>query len=518
MKTSNNRTLAAVLGAIFLGVIIGLILASNFDWTDHIAASQTDNKKVVLGSDKAPLENKIDIDALDHAFVDVAKEVKPSVVTITSAKIYKMRRTNPFSDFFGDEFFRQFFQVPDRRGDQNRRQEDEEEEFRQQGLGSGVIVSSDGYIITNNHVIKDADEITVVTLDNKEYKAEVVGTDANTDVAVIKIDAKNIQAIRLGDSDKIEVGQWVLAIGNPFSQLLEHTVTHGIVSAKGRSSFQLAQYEDFIQTDAAINPGNSGGALVNLRGELIGINTAIISGSGGNVGIGFAIPINMARHVMEMLIDKGKVVRGWLGVYIQGIDNEMAQALGLKDTKGALVTQVQANSPAEKAGIKPEDVILEIDGKEIKDNAHLMLTIASIEPDKTVKVKIHRDGKEMNISVELGQRPDEEVASRKSSSTPTSTEKIGIRVENLTNQNSRQYGYNDNDEGVLVTYVKSGSIAYREGIREGDLIKQINKRKIINISEFNKIIDTIKSGEIVFIRLRKGNDHYYVSFKMPEEK
>lgn len=513
MKAS-NKIILLVVGAIFIGIISGLIIASNIDLTFKGFASDKEPKKVVLGSNAAPIKSKIDIEQLDNAFTKVAKEVMPSVVTITSAKIIKLRRINPFSDFFHDDFFRRFFQIPDQR--RNRDQEGEEEEYRQQGLGSGVIVSSDGYIITNNHVIKDADEITVITINKNEYKAEIVGTDKKTDVAVIKIDATSLPVARLGDSDKIQVGQWVLAIGNPFSQLLEHTVTHGIVSAKGRSRFQLAEYEDFIQTDAAINPGNSGGALVNLKGEVIGINTAIISGGGmgGSVGIGFAIPINMAQHVMKMLIEKGHVIRGWLGIGIQDIDNEMVQPLQLKNTKGALVRSVVEDSPAKKAGLKDEDVIIAIDGKEVKNASHLSLLVASTEPGTTVKLKVVREGREITITATLGERPEEKQAAV--TKKPKSSKKIGLSIENLTRQTAKQYGYKG-EQGVIVTYVKRGSIAYREGIREGDLIKSINRKKIRNVQDFNKIMDSINAGEIIFMRLKKGDDYFYVSFKMPEK-
>jgi len=513
MKYS-NKVLLLVIGAIFIGAISGLILASNMDWTIKGIASSNDSKNVVIGSSEPPLQTDINLQQLDNAFVAVAKEVKPAVVTITSAKIIKFRRLNPFSDFFGDDFFHHFFQAPDR--ERNRDNNDEEEEYRQQGLGSGVIVSSDGYIITNNHVIKDADEIKVITVDKKEYDAEIVGTDAKTDVAVIKINADNLASARLGNSDLVQVGQWVLAIGSPFSQELEHTVTHGIVSAKGRSNFRLADYEDFIQTDAAINPGNSGGALVNLKGELIGINTAIVSGGGtaGNVGIGFAIPINMASHVMEMLIKKGRVIRGWLGVQIQDIDDEMAQVLGMDQPMGALVAQVIKGEPAEESGIEEGDVIIKINDEDVRDRAHLSLKIASFDPGTKVKLTIMRNGKEKVINVTLGEREEEkEVAQTK----PKSSEKTGLRVEDLTRESAAQYGY-EGDEGALVTYVKRGSIAYREGIREGDLIKEINRKRIRTVEDFNSEINSIEANEIVFMRLRKGDNHYYVSFKMPEDK
>jgi serine protease Do len=499
-------------GAVFVGVIAGLIIASNLDWTNHGLAKEDEARVVELGSSEPALNTGFDLTQLEEGFVKVSEEVMPSVVTITSAKIIKYRRNNPFSEFFNDDFFRRFWQVPDHRQFDN-----EEQEYRQQGLGSGVIVSSDGYIITNNHVVKDADEIQVVTYDKKEYSAEIIGRDEKTDVAVIKIDEKNLTAARLGDSSKMRVGQWVLAIGNPFSDKLGQTVTHGIVSATGRSNFRLAAYEDFIQTDAAINPGNSGGALVNLRGELIGINTAIISGGGGNVGIGFAIPINMARHVMEELIDKGHVVRGWLGVQIQDLDSDMAQGFGLDRARGALVSEVIAGSPAEKAGIEAGDIVLEIDGKEIEDYTRLSILVAAYEPGTTVELQVFRDQKMKNIQVTLEERPDDEqLAASESPDASNTSEKVGLVVEDLDSQRAQQLGY-EGEKGVLVVSVKSGSVAYREGFRKNDLIKSINRKTVRNVNDFEKIMDSIKAGDIVFMRVLKDTDHYFISFKMPKE-
>ena len=468
-------------------------------------------RTVVLGSSAPPLQSATSsVVDLEHAFVNVAETVKPSVVTITSAKIIKFRRMNPFNDM---DLFRHFFGLPYNRRDRRRDQDQQEEEYRQSGLGSGVIVSTDGYILTNNHVVEGADEIKVITIDDHEYTAEIVGTDAKTDVAVIKIDAKNLPAARLGNSDDVRVGQWVLAIGNPFAAELGHTVTHGIVSAKGRSRFNLAQYEDFIQTDAAINPGNSGGALVNLRGEVIGINTAIISRSGGNVGIGFAIPINMAQHVMEMLIEKGRVVRGYLGLLPQDVDENIAAALDLDENRGALVAEVVDGAPADDAGLKAEDVILEMDGEPIKDATDLRLKVAAKEPGTKVQLKVIRDGKEREITVKLGERPDDV---QQAEAKPKTSRSLGFTVENLTSQTAKEYGY-DKDEGVLVTSVKRSSIAYREGVREGDLIKAINRQRVTNVREFNNIVKKLKAGDIVFMRVKKGKDHYYVSFKLPSD-
>ncbi|MBN2012401.1 DegQ family serine endoprotease [candidate division KSB1 bacterium] len=514
MINSNKLTLT-VIGAIFIGIVAGLIIASNFNWTLNGFASDVPEelaqRTVVLGSDQPPLQSTgIDLEQLDNAFVQVAERVKPSVVTISSAKIIKYRRINPFNDM---DLFRHFFGVPDNRRDRGNDQE-EEEELRQSGLGSGVIVSADGYILTNNHVIEGADEIKVITIDDKEYSAEIVGADSKTDVAVIKIDEKNLPAVRLGDSDKVRVGQFVLAIGNPFAAELDHTVTHGIISAKGRSSFGLADYEDFIQTDAAINPGNSGGALVNLRGEMIGINTAIISRSGGNVGIGFAIPINLAQRIMEMLIDKGRVVRGYLGLLPQDVDENIAEALNLKSSNGALVAQVMNGEPADKAGVKTEDVIIKINDEPVKNATDLRLKVATFDPGSKVRLLIIRDGKEKEITVTLGERPDD--IAQANETKPGNTERLGIQVENLTSANAKEAGY-EGEEGVLVSGIKRNSIAYREGVRQGDLIKQINRQPVQNVQDFNKIMGDIKAGDIVFMRLKKHNDHYYVSFKMPAE-
>ncbi len=375
----SKRNASLLVLAIFIGIIAGLVISANFDFifrgfasndkpTEKIVSTQAESNE---NSNTAPLysENQdTGVDALlqlEKAYIQVAEAVKPWVVTITSSKIYRYQYRNPWEDFFD------FFGQQDRRRDQN-----QEREYRQEGLGSGVIVSRDGFILTNNHVVQEADEIRVITMDKKEYNAKLIGRDDKTDVAVVKIEGESLAFARLGDSDNIKVGQIVMAIGNPFSQQLQLTVTEGIISAKGRSNIGLSNYEDFIQTTAAINPGNSGGALVNLKGELIGVNTAIVSRSGGFNGIGFAIPVNMARRVMDMLIDKGYVVRGYLGVVPQTVDEEMAQALGLEDSHGALIASVEAGTPADKAGLKEQDVVLEIDGRKVIDQNDFRLRIA----------------------------------------------------------------------------------------------------------------------------------------------
>ncbi|MDZ7263131.1 MAG: DegQ family serine endoprotease [candidate division KSB1 bacterium] len=493
--------------AIFLGIMIGLFISANFDLIFRGFASSNptgSEAKATLVSEVKPVESANlasansdqsgidDLLQLEKAYIRVAEEVKPWVVTITSAKIIRYYYRNPFDDFFD------FFGNWDRPRNRDREQ-GQEREYRQEGLGSGVIVSADGYILTNNHVVQEADEIRVITMDKKEYTAKLIGRDEKTDVAVVKIQEKNLPFARLGDSDNIQVGQIVMAIGNPFSQELKQTVTEGIISAKGRSNIGLSDYEDFIQTTAAINPGNSGGALVNLRGELIGINTAIVSRSGGFNGIGFAIPINMAKHVMDLLIEKGYVVRGYLGVGIQPIDEEMAQALGLKSTEGALISSIEKGLPADKAGLKEQDVVLEMDGKKIKDHTDFRLRIAERRPGERVNLLILRDGRTMTIPVTLGEKPGDRPSKQLSEK---ETEKLGISVGNLTAERSRRYGF-ENESGVIVLDVKQGSEAWRKGMREGDLITSINRKPVKDVSDYNEIMGNVKSGDILLIRLKK---------------
>jgi serine protease Do len=342
-------------------------------------------------------------------------------------------------------------------------------------------VSTDGYILTNHHVVKDADQISVV-IDKEEFEAEVVGKDPATDLAVVKIDKKDLPAIRLGDSDNLEVGEWVLAVGSPFSQLLAHTVTSGIISAKGRQldnglSRDLT-YQDFIQTDAAINPGNSGGALVNIRGELIGINTAIYSEGGGNLGIGFAVPVNLAKSVMDDLISHGKVVRGYLGVMIGTPDAELSQALGLKSNKGAVINEVVDDSPAAKAGLQAGDVIVALEGKEIEDSQHLTNLVASYTPETRINLKVVREGKEIQKSVLLAERPDfSNAKDTPAGSKGSATGQLGFSVTELSSSAAEQLGY-QGLQGVVVSSVSQGSVAFEKGLQRGDLITAVNRQEV----------------------------------------
>ncbi len=430
----------------------------------------------------------------NRIFVKVAHMVKPSVVNIRTEKVVRI----PYAPFtFFDEFFRDFFeewapQVPRR-----------EQELIQKSLGSGVIVSEDGYILTNNHVIKDADKIWVSLLDNRKFKAKVVGTDPETDVAVLKINAKDLPVIKMGDSDKVQEGEWVLAIGNPFG--LGFTITAGIVSAKAREG--LTKIGNFIQTDAAINPGNSGGALVNLKGELIGINTAIYTSSGGYQGIGFAIPINLAKHVMNMIIEKGEVVRGYLGVEIQMVDADLAKKFGIEEPIGVLISKVYEDSPAEKAGLKVGDLILRYDGKKVESPSHLQMMVISTEPGTKVKLEIVRGKKHGIIEVRVGKRPSErELAAR-----TEKTSWLGITVQTLTPDLAKKFGYDENLKGVIVVDVDPKGPAAEKGIRRGDVIREMNNREVSSIRDYRRILEKSNPKEGVLLWIQRGEHTFYVA-------
>jgi len=395
-----------------------------------------------------------------------------------------------FRQFFGDEFSHRF-QIP--------------RERRENSLGSGVIVDASGYIVTNNHVIAKADEIKVLLNDKREFTGKVVGTDPKSDIAVIKINAKDLPTVPWGDSDKLEVGEYVLAIGNPFG--LNQTVTQGIVSAVGRANVGIADYEDFIQTDAAINPGNSGGALINVRGQLVGINTAIFSRSGGYMGIGFAVPSNMTHTVMDSLVSGGKVVRGWLGVSIQDVTPDLAKQFGLKDSRGALVSEVIPDSPAASAGIQGGDVITDFNGKSVDNTSILRNIVAQTPVGKSVKVKLLRDKKSLSLDVKITEQPKEIAQSDGESSHDgdKNTAFAGIEVRNLTPQIAQQLNLPSGTTGVVIAGVQPGSAAEESGLQEGDVIMEINRQSVRNTGDFKRLTaKKAKKGSTLVLINRQG--------------
>lgn len=488
---------------VLAGIVIGLILASGLNWTGHLTADSPGQPKGEEGiTQTSPGTTNLDgqsiLNALSNAFSDVAEKVTPSVVTISTETVIKGRQVSPywfpFDDFFGQR-------MPER-------------EFTQQGLGSGVIVQADGVILTNNHVVDKADNIVVKLMDGRQFKAEVKGTDSRTDLAVLKIDASNLPSISIGNSDAVRVGEWVLAVGSPLQEEFAHTVTSGIVSAKGRTGVGLTQYEDFIQTDAAINPGNSGGALVNLKGELIGINTAIASRSGGNIGIGFAIPANLASKVMSDILTKGKVVRGWLGVQISNITPDIAKMYGLNNnSEGVFIREVVKDSPAETAGLQAGDIVLEVSGKKVRNATELSTLIGSTDPRTSVNLKVLRDGKEREINVKLAEFPEEEPAI--AGNERQNVESLGLRVENVSPELRRRYDLS-NSEGVVITSVAQGSVAARVGLQEGDVITRLNRQNVRSISEFNQVIADLKPGDPVILNVLRGDRRFIVNFNLPQ--
>ena len=483
---------------IIFGFILGLVF-SFLVFTGYSAIEKkSESKNIIQGRiTQVSLEEPL---TLQSAFVQVSKVVKPSVVQITTEKIITYRYWDPFGDI--EEFFRSPFDF-----NFPRRREPKTYKKKQEGLGSGFIVDEDGYILTNNHVIEGVDKILVKLLgDERKYEAKVIGTDPKTDLALIKINTgRPLPTVKLGDSDKIEVGEWVIAIGNPYG--LEETVTVGVVSAKGRSGFGITQYEDFIQTDAAINPGNSGGPLVNIRGEVIGINTFIIAPYAAQ-GIGFAIPINLAKRVFTQLREKGKVVRGYLGIYLQELDEALAKSLGLSEIKGVLVAQVEKNSPAERAGIKEGDVIIEYDGSPVINGKDLQMKVANTPPDKKVNIGIWRDKKKINLFVVVGEMPEEVPIAQETE------EKLwrGIKVASISEDVKSQYRIEDT-EGVVVIYVETGSPADESGIKVGTVIKKIGDYKISNISDYRKAIKSIPKNADVIVQIKYGNFSRFIVIK-----
>jgi serine protease Do len=436
-------------------------------------------------------------------FIAVAKKSIPAVVYIkikaqSKKQSYFDQDGNDLQDFFNNEFFHRFFQG---RGMESKVQPVE-------GQASGFIVSKDGYILTNSHVVKDATEITVRLNDGKEYSAKVIGSDSNTEIAVIKIDASNLPYVELGDSDNLEVGEWVVAIGNPYG--LQASLTVGVVSAKGRNNLDLADTEDFIQTDASINRGNSGGPLLNLDSEVVGMNTAIVTNMGmGSLGIGFAIPSNMMKKIMDQIIKTGSVSRGFMGVTLQALDRDLAQAFNVDQNEGALVADISKDSPAEKAGIKQGDIIKLFNGHSVTNIAALRTEIALTAPGTSVKLSVLRDGKIMQIPVQIGTYP----ASTKPQAAEVSGNELGFEVQDLSSETARALGITEG-EGVVISKVAPNSPAATAGLKKGAMVLAVNQKKVDNVSEFNAILKATPKDKPILLLIKQGETIRFLSLKV----
>ena len=491
----------ALVATALIGFVVGIAVSVRYD-----LVSRSDALNLFGGGDQQQ-SGKEPPPVVLPDFADLAEHMSPSVVNISSTQEVKSRgpqgpgggpgqgEEDPFGEFYGP--FERFFGQPHR-------------PFKAKSLGSGFVIDSSGYILTNNHVVENADEIVVKLSNGKEFKAKVAGRDAKTDIALIEIkgDAKDLPAVKLGDSNSLRVGQWVVAIGNPFG--LENTVTVGIVSAMGRHINQ-GPYDNFIQTDAAINPGNSGGPLLNTKGDVVGINTAIFSRGGGNIGIGFAIPINLAEEVVPQLKEKGHVTRGWLGVMIQKVTPDIAESLNLEEARGALVADVVKDGPADAAGLKQGDVIVEFDGKPINDSAELPLLVAREGVGKTVRLKVLRDKESHEFTVKIAELKEEEASENGGSS----SEDLGLAVQTLTPELSENLNLDKTLKGVVVTQVEPGSPAGEAGLRRGDVILEVNRKPVKTASAYQKIVREAGKGKSLLFLVRRGDNTIFLALKPP---
>ncbi len=478
MRHTGKLSVAAIF--LIVGLIMGLIISSNLDIQTSAYTERTA---------KPSAEAVSILQAYSDALVEVVSAVRPTVVNISTTQIVT---TQGGGGAFRDPLFRRFF------GEEFSSRHDSPQQEERSSLGSGVIVSLEGYILTNNHVIKDADTITVTLADKREFEGKVVGTDPKTDIAVVKIDAEGLHAIDWGDSDELSVGEFVIAVGSPYG--LQQTVTSGIVSAKGRANVRIADYEDFIQTDAAINPGNSGGPLINIRGELVGINTAIFSTTGGYQGIGFSIPSNMVQVVMDSLIKHGKVVRGWLGVTIQPVTQELAEQFKLDEAHGAIVSDVVEGSPADKGGLRRGDVIIEFDGKKVADSITLRNTVATTAPDTNVTFKVSRNGKVITIKVTIG-----ELSAKNLAGTGAYNNVLrNVQIQELTPEIKQSLGITSRVSGVVVTDAPEDT-----GLQRADVILEINRYSVEDVEAYNKVVARIpEDNDVLLLVFRKGGAFY----------
>ncbi len=465
----------------------------------------------VMPAQAGPLDGDEDValfQRMSRAVGKIAEATMPAVVfiqvekTIEQAQRPQFHFNDPF-DFFGDDLLRRFF------GPQMRPQPQQPRRFRQQGAGSGFMITRDGYILTNSHVVGDADKITVRLHDGREVEAKLIGSDPQSEVAIIKIEGDDFPVVELGDSAELAIGQFVIAIGNPFG--LSESVTFGTVSALRRSNIGITDYEEFIQTDAAINPGNSGGPLVDASGRVIGINTAIYSRSGGHMGIGFAIPINMARAIKQQLVETGSVARGYLGVMIQDMTKELADTFGLADTKGILISDVEPDSGADKAGIKQGDVIVEMNGRPVGRTGEFRNTVSSNPPGTELELTVIREGERMQVTVVTGALPGADKTAAVSEAVSKIYESLGMTVAELTAEHAERFTY-PLDSGVLVTEVQPQGLAAQGGIRPGTLVTSVNLQTVTTVEGFMKALEASESTGRVVLRIRQGRYHRYVAF------
>jgi len=486
------RKPAAVAVGVIILVVGGVLGIAASSWAGQSVLGSSHTVPIYISQSAAsasgPKTNAL-------GFAPLLKPALPAVVSITSSRVVKV----PQSPFFNDPFFQQFF------GGQGPRQPQEQ---RERGLGSGVIISPDGYILTNNHVVDKATDIKVLLPDKRQFSGKVIGTDPKTDVAVVKIDATDLPTIPLGDSSKLEVGDYAFAIGNPFG--VGETATMGIVSATGRNGLSIEDYEDFIQTDAAINPGNSGGALLNARGELIGVNTAILSGGGGNQGIGFAIPINMAKYVMDEILKHGKVVRGYIGVGIQEVTPELARVFHVTAEKGALVSSVDPSSPGGKAGLQRGDVITELNGTPINGPNDLRLKVATMAPGTTVHLKVNRNGEPRDVSLTLGEAPTGKGEVNPQGGSAENSPMRGVQVQDLTDDIRQQLGLRPDVKGVVVTNVSDDAPAADAGLQRGDVIEQVNRQPVNSVADYQHLVSQAGKKTMVLLVERGGNTTFLV--------
>ena len=499
---NNNFTLVKSRpAALALGLVLGVAglgfahtIQKSADGAKTAAADKTANPPATLKlADVTEGPSKT-------SYAPVVKAVLPSVVNISSSKVVKASQETEQMQM--NPFFRQFF------GDQGEGHSRAPKDQREKSLGSGVIVSPEGYVLTNNHVVDGATDVRVTLGDKREFQARIIGTDPKTDVAILKIDGTNLAPITIGDSSKVEIGDVAIAVGDPFG--VGQTVTKGIISAKGRGGLGIEDYEDFLQTDAPINPGNSGGALVNDRGELIGINTAIIShGSGGSQGIGFAVPANLARQVMDQILKNGKVVRAYLGILPQDVTPGMAKAFGEKEARGIVVGDVTPNSPAQHSGIERGDILLELNGKPVTDSNSLRMTISMMAPGSSINLKVVRNGSEHDMTVKLAEMPTETAKVNSHDSEGTNTALDGVEVSSLNPQIAEQLNLPPSTTGVVVSGVDPSSKMADSGLREGDVIQEVNHQSVKNMADFQSAVR--KAGDSPLLLVNRGGRTLYIA-------